>query len=606
MPTPMTVHQILRDLKYCDNEFPEASIQAARETAAERRDELILGLIAEIHDATKISEDGGNVVTWGHIAALFLLFEFHAREAFPAIFLAMCAEKADFLYGDSITEDLKHVTACLANGPEQLAAAIHDPDVYEYVRGAFVNAVFGMVCEQRISREVAIQFLRERLKIAVNDEDTHVVTKAVEMLGSLLADEAREEVKAAEKAELVDEGWIGEAFFEEQLARGQAAFDEEKERWFASKAYVSIDKLRSIPWFSQKKPKVTPTLKSVLKEIREPFSTFPKDAVRWARKHPEEVTPHLIQIIKDVPEYARRRAADSEAPETAAHIIALYLLTEFNQRDVLQPLMEILTDPDEDVVDAFRDVLDQDMAQILGRLADDPDELLPLICDADVNDTVRRDSVEAMIWMVTEGKLSRNDAVARLLNWLQQSRDNNDTVLSTWIALCLLDLGASSALEILVEACDAGALEEVWICTEEIEDALADGDASFFETLNNHRFNRVEHTVVELAAWNWDGSQDDEDSGDDWGDEDDSDLSEDDSFRKLWLGLRERYTPEQLLELATSDLPDLLSDPADRRYTHRPDVTAPIRLESPKVGRNDPCPCGSGKKYKKCCAKADA
>jgi len=25
-----------------------------------------------------------------------------------------------------------------------------------------------------------------------------------------------------------------------------------------------------------------------------------------------------------------------------------------------------------------------------------------------------------------------------------------------------------------------------------------------------------------------------------------------------------------------------------------------IRLEQPKVGRNDPCPCGSGKKYKKC------
>jgi len=23
-----------------------------------------------------------------------------------------------------------------------------------------------------------------------------------------------------------------------------------------------------------------------------------------------------------------------------------------------------------------------------------------------------------------------------------------------------------------------------------------------------------------------------------------------------------------------------------------------------KVGRNDPCPCGSGKKYKKCCGRA--
>lgn len=27
----------------------------------------------------------------------------------------------------------------------------------------------------------------------------------------------------------------------------------------------------------------------------------------------------------------------------------------------------------------------------------------------------------------------------------------------------------------------------------------------------------------------------------------------------------------------------------------------PFRREEPKVGRNDPCTCGSGKKYKKCC-----
>ena len=29
----------------------------------------------------------------------------------------------------------------------------------------------------------------------------------------------------------------------------------------------------------------------------------------------------------------------------------------------------------------------------------------------------------------------------------------------------------------------------------------------------------------------------------------------------------------------------------------------PIKNEGPKVGRNDPCPCGSGKKYKNCCGK---
>jgi hypothetical protein len=35
------------------------------------------------------------------------------------------------------------------------------------------------------------------------------------------------------------------------------------------------------------------------------------------------------------------------------------------------------------------------------------------------------------------------------------------------------------------------------------------------------------------------------------------------------------------------------------RFTHKPKQEP----GEPKVGRNDPCPCGSGKKYKKCCGK---
>ncbi|HHX32016.1 MAG TPA: SEC-C domain-containing protein, partial [Bacteroidales bacterium] len=28
-------------------------------------------------------------------------------------------------------------------------------------------------------------------------------------------------------------------------------------------------------------------------------------------------------------------------------------------------------------------------------------------------------------------------------------------------------------------------------------------------------------------------------------------------------------------------------------------------IKKEKIGRNDPCPCGSGKKYKKCCLGKD-
>lgn len=38
----------------------------------------------------------------------------------------------------------------------------------------------------------------------------------------------------------------------------------------------------------------------------------------------------------------------------------------------------------------------------------------------------------------------------------------------------------------------------------------------------------------------------------------------------------------------------------------QPDIAVPrtVRRDAPKVGRNDPCPCGSGQKYKKCCGQA--
>jgi len=48
-----------------------------------------------------------------------------------------------------------------------------------------------------------------------------------------------------------------------------------------------------------------------------------------------------------------------------------------------------------------------------------------------------------------------------------------------------------------------------------------------------------------------------------------------------------------------STAPVLASAPAQN--TRR--VPGPAARPTPKVGRNDPCPCGSGKKYKKCCGR---
>ena len=52
------------------------------------------------------------------------------------------------------------------------------------------------------------------------------------------------------------------------------------------------------------------------------------------------------------------------------------------------------------------------------------------------------------------------------------------------------------------------------------------------------------------------------------------------------------------LEFSIVEIYDRLSG---ARMASAEAATTPVRREGPKVGRNDPCPCGSGKKYKKCC-----
>ena len=49
--------------------------------------------------------------------------------------------------------------------------------------------------------------------------------------------------------------------------------------------------------------------------------------------------------------------------------------------------------------------------------------------------------------------------------------------------------------------------------------------------------------------------------------------------------------------------PEARSQPRLAERSLRPTAsTAPIKIAGKKIGRNDPCPCGSGRKYKKCCS----
>ena len=72
-------------------------------------------------------------------------------------------------------------------------------------------------------------------------------------------------------------------------------------------------------------------------------------------------------------------------------------------------------------------------------------------------------------------------------------------------------------------------------------------------------------------------------------------LAKNDPEAEAELGAK---TVKQLTEGAPDILPECVQVLFD---AHRPPQQPIVR--GPKVGRNDPCPCGSGKKYKKCCGR---
>ena len=96
-----------------------------------------------------------------------------------------------------------------------------------------------------------------------------------------------------------------------------------------------------------------------------------------------------------------------------------------------------------------------------------------------------------------------------------------------------------------------------------------------------------------------------------------NDLAGRNTFRPIHLLGSEDATAEERLLIRTPDQREKLSEkiresiaaidrfwlPYREAMREQPVVAAATRAK-PKVGRNDPCPCGSGKKFKRCCGRS--
>ena len=67
-------------------------------------------------------------------------------------------------------------------------------------------------------------------------------------------------------------------------------------------------------------------------------------------------------------------------------------------------------------------------------------------------------------------------------------------------------------------------------------------------------------------------------------------------------GIIDEERREHMIAMMVAGLKKIYDHFAPQRHAAAHEAAATYRRSAPKIGRNDPCPCGSGRKYKQCCA----
>jgi hypothetical protein len=289
---------------------------------------------------------------------------------------------------------------------------------------------------------------------------------------------------------------------------------------------------------------------SELREQIEYFSQpFPEAAIAFADAHREEVTPFLVAAVARLADHPEEDAN----PDYVLHLYAMHLLAAWRETTAYAPLVRLGHHPDEVVEQLLGDTVTESYGRCLASVCDgDLAPLKGLVEDPAAAHWARHAALDAIMVRVFEGEASRDDLIAYLMPLgeaeaarLRQPGAETKTfeLLDSVIAVAT-DIGASEV---------AGAIRG-WFATNcPIRRwPICPGPSTYLPPLRGLP-RRTPRSRQGLCAKREDGK--------------------------------------------SAGGPGL---PTNRRSQNRlGPVVAPVR-QGPKIGRNDPCPCGSGKKYKKC------
>ena len=289
------------------------------------------------------------------------------------------------------------------------------------------------------------------------------------------------------------------------------------------------------------------TVPEILKEFETAAGRFPKLAVQQAIEQREAIVPHLLRVLEEV---AANPEAFAERQDGMLHIFAMYLLAQFREKRAYRPLVTIFSAPGDIPDRLVGDVVTEALTQILGSVYDgDLQPLYRLVEDPRVDEYVRTAAIDTFLVLWSSEQMSREDVVAYYRSLFHGKLERQGAPAWNGLVSAVADLRAPELLEEVRKAFADGLVEPMFAGLKEIERDILGPPRPL------HRYDVITDVIAELETWSC-------------------------------------FNPDRPAMKTPSALPEsALLAPGS--------ANEPIRRQ--KVGRNEPCPCGSGKKYKKCC-----
>jgi len=263
----------------------------------------------------------------------------------------------------------------------------------------------------------------------------------------------------------------------------------------------------------------------------------------------EESAPKLRAVLQ--------RAANGEElsnDESRLLLRGLHILGGARDREACQPLLRLLRRPFRELDDLLGDAVTESLASIVtGMFDDDVDALFALIVDGSVDGFIRDALFGAATFLAWERRIQR-DRFRELLVRFYEERpaEDGDQAWAGWL-LAIALLGLRELVPLVDSAFREERIPEQWIDRSEFDDELAEAERApdDIDRFTQNNLGYIEDVLVSL----------------DWA-RGTEDVFDEDGEEAPWTD----FVPNE-----------------------------PVRNPWRHVGRNDPCPCGSGKKAKKCC-----